>query len=140
MTECLLSTHCGHGHFGDVQSMKQKSEAEAMAEAAGHSTGSRQEIEASTYCGCLSCSARFDANEVVDWRHEWAAPEKQNRVKRWAAKPSWAGAVREVNQCRQSLGKTLVSGRPVATLDPSSGVGTPYYLASRRQKPTTIAN
>lgn len=66
--------------------MKQKTEAEALAEAAQHSTGNRQEIEASKYAGCLSCCATFDAAEVVDWRDEWDAPEKQNRAQRWTAK------------------------------------------------------
>jgi hypothetical protein len=66
--------------------MKQQTEAEALTEAARHSTGNRAEIEASKFAGCLSCCARFDAHEVVDWQDEWTAPEKQNRVKRWTAK------------------------------------------------------
>lgn len=66
--------------------MKQQTEAEALAEAARHSTGNRQEIDAGNYAGCLTCCATFDAKEIVDWRDEWTAPEKQNRVKRWTAK------------------------------------------------------
>jgi hypothetical protein len=66
--------------------MKQMTEAEVLAEAFRHSTGNRKEIEESKYAGCLSCCAEFDAKEVVDWRDEWTAPEKQNRVKRWTAK------------------------------------------------------
>ncbi len=66
--------------------MKQKSEAAALAEAGRHSTGNRQEIEASKYAGCLSCCATFDSNEIVDWRDEWTAAEKQNHVRRWTAK------------------------------------------------------
>lgn len=66
--------------------MKQQSEAEAVAEAIRHSTGNRQDIEASKHAGCLSCCRTFGAAEVVDWRDEWTSPEKQNRVKRWTAK------------------------------------------------------
>jgi hypothetical protein len=66
--------------------MTQQTESEALAEAARHSTGNRQEIEASKFAGCLSCCARFDVKEIVDWQDEWTAPEKQNRVKRWTAK------------------------------------------------------
>lgn len=66
--------------------MRQQTEAQAIAEAARHSTGNRDAIEASKYAGCLSCRATFDVKEIVDWRDEWTAPEKQNRVKRWSAK------------------------------------------------------
>jgi hypothetical protein len=66
--------------------MKQQTAAQGLAEAARHSTGNRQQIEASKYAGCFSCCATFDADEIVDWRDEWTAPEKQNRVKRWTAK------------------------------------------------------
>jgi hypothetical protein len=66
--------------------MKQQTEAEALAEAARHSTGNRSEIEASKYAGCLSCCSTFDAKKIIEWRDEWTAPEKQNRVKRWTAK------------------------------------------------------
>jgi hypothetical protein len=66
--------------------MKEQTEAEALVEAARHSTGNRQQIEASKYAGCLSCCATFDASEIVDWQDEWTAPEKQNRVRRWTAK------------------------------------------------------
>ena len=67
------------------QRMTQQSVAEAIAEAVRHSTGNRREIEASKYAGCLSCCAKFKANEVVDWKDEWISPEKQNRVHRWTA-------------------------------------------------------
>jgi hypothetical protein len=66
--------------------VKQKTEAEALAEAERHSTGNRHEIEASKYAGCLSCCSKFDVDEIVDWRDEWTAPEKHNRAKRWTAK------------------------------------------------------
>jgi hypothetical protein len=66
--------------------MKQQTEAEVLADAARHSTGNRQELEASKYAGCLSCSAVFDAKKIVKWQDEWAAPGKQNGVQRWTAK------------------------------------------------------
>ena len=66
--------------------MKQRTQAEVLAEASGHSTGNRREIEASKYAGCFSCCATFDAVEVREWRDEWTAPEKQNRVQRWTAR------------------------------------------------------
>ena len=50
--------------------MKQQTEAEALAEAARHSTGNRQEIEASRYAGCLSCCAAFNAKDIVDWQDD----------------------------------------------------------------------
>jgi hypothetical protein len=77
--------------LGNLHPMKQKTQAEALAEAAQCSTGNRQEIEASKYAGCLSCCSTFDAKEVVDWRDEWIAAEKQNRVKRWTAKCTRCG-------------------------------------------------
>ena len=66
--------------------MKQKSEAEVVTEFAHNTVGNRQEIEASKYAGCVSCCATFDAKHVEDWRDEWTASEKQNRVRRWTAK------------------------------------------------------
>ena len=66
--------------------MEQQTESEALAEAMRHSTGNRQEIEASKYAGCLSCCTTFDARDIVDWQDEWTAPEKRNRVQRWTAK------------------------------------------------------
>lgn len=65
--------------------MKQQTEAEVLAEVRRHTIGNRREIEASKFAGCISCCARFDANEITDWRDEWNAPEKQNRVRRWTA-------------------------------------------------------
>jgi len=84
--------------------VKHQSEAEALAEAARHSTGNRQEIEASKYAGCLSCCTTFDAKEVLDWQDEWTSPEKRNRVKRWTAK------------CPQ-CGKPTVIGSSTGLLD-----------------------
>jgi hypothetical protein len=65
--------------------MRQKSEAEALAEVQRHSTGNRGEIESSKYAGCVSCCATFDVKEIEEWKDEWDAPERQNRVKRWTA-------------------------------------------------------
>jgi len=73
-------------HLGDLHLMKQKSEAELLAEFDRHSTGNRDEIEASKYAGCAGCCATFDAKDVQAWQDEWSTPEKQNRVKRWTAK------------------------------------------------------
>jgi hypothetical protein len=65
--------------------MKQKTDAEVIAELRRHSTGNRREIESSKYAGCASCCAVFDVKDIEDWQDEWTAPEKQNRVKRWSA-------------------------------------------------------
>ena len=66
--------------------MRQKTEAEVVAEARRHTVGNRDEIEASDFAGCVSCCARFEADEIADWHDEWARPEKQNVVRRWTAK------------------------------------------------------
>jgi hypothetical protein len=66
--------------------MRQKTEAEMVAEVRRHTTGNRDEIESSKYAGCVACCAVFDSKEVEQWQDEWNAPDKQNRVKRWTAK------------------------------------------------------
>ena len=102
--------------------MTQKIEAEALTEAARHSTGNRQEIEASKRAGCLSCCELFGASEVDAWQDEWTSPEKQNRVKRWTAK------------CPR-CGKPTVIGSSTGLLD------NPAYLpilnGMLAKKPTT---
>lgn len=107
-------------HLGDLQSMKQKTEAEALAEAAHHSTGNRQEIEASKYAGCLSCCATFDTKKIVDWRDEWMTPEKQNRVKRWTAK------------CPR-CGQPTVIGSSTGLLDNSAYLPVLNHMLTQRQ-------
>ena len=72
--------------MGDVARMKQQTDAEVIAEVRQHTLGNRLEIEASKFAGCVSCCVRFDADEIADWKDEWNAPEKQNRVGRWTAK------------------------------------------------------
>jgi hypothetical protein len=66
--------------------VKQKTEAEVLAEVRRHTTGNRSEIEASKYAGCVACLKSFPAKKVQTWKDEWTSPEKQNRVKRWSAK------------------------------------------------------
>jgi Zn finger protein HypA/HybF involved in hydrogenase expression len=66
--------------------MKEKSEAEVLAEVRHHTTGNRAEIEASKRAECISCLENFPAKQVQDWKDEWTSPEKENRVKRWSAK------------------------------------------------------
>jgi hypothetical protein len=66
--------------------MKQKTEAEALAEVRRHTTGNRREIESSKYAGCVSCCDVFDVKDIGEWKDEWTSPEKQNRVRRWSAK------------------------------------------------------
>lgn len=66
--------------------MKQKTEADLLAEVKHHTIGNRQEIETSQYAECVSCCARFGADEVRKWQDEWTAPERINRVKRWTAR------------------------------------------------------
>ena len=66
--------------------MRQQTEAEVLAEARRHTSGNRQEVEASKYAGCVSCGAVFDAKDVQDWQDEWTEAERRNRVKRWTAK------------------------------------------------------
>ena len=34
---------------------------------AGHSIHNREEVEQSRHCGCFSCMARFESNDVWDW-------------------------------------------------------------------------
>ena len=65
--------------------MKQRTEAEVLAEVRRHTTGNRAEIEASKYAECVSCLESYPAKDVQAWKDEWASPEKQNRVKRWSA-------------------------------------------------------
>jgi hypothetical protein len=66
--------------------MRQQKDAEVVAEVRAHTIGNRQEIEASRFAGCVSCCARFDADEIADWNDERNGPEKQNGVRRWTAK------------------------------------------------------
>lgn len=73
--------------------MKQKTDAEVIAEARRHTVGNRAELENSKYAGCVSCCAVFDTKHVTDWQDEWTAPEHQNRVKRWSAKCPRCGNV-----------------------------------------------
>jgi len=73
-------------HLGELARMKQKTEAEVVAEVRRHTTGNRHEIEASKFAGCASCCARFDANEITEWQDEWHGSEKQSRGRRWTAK------------------------------------------------------
>jgi hypothetical protein len=65
--------------------MKQKTEADVIAEVRRHTIGNRREIEGSKYAGCVSCCAVFDVKDIGDWKDEWTGWEKQNRVKRWSA-------------------------------------------------------
>ena len=65
--------------------MKQQSASDMIAEARSHSIGNRAEIECSRYAKCFSCGGSFKASAVADWKDEWTAPEKTNRVKRWSA-------------------------------------------------------
>jgi hypothetical protein len=97
--------------------MRQKSEAEALAEAQGHSTGNRGEIESSKYAGCVSCCATFDVKEIKEWKDEWDAPEKQNRVKRWTAK------------CPH-CGKSSVVGSSTGLLDNEAYLPTMRHILS----------
>ncbi len=66
--------------------MEQQIDAEVLAEVQRHTIGNRKEIEASKFAGCVSCCVRFDAQDVTEWRDEWNAPVKQNKVRRWTAK------------------------------------------------------
>lgn len=66
--------------------MKQKTELELIAEIRLHTVGNRREVEDSKYAGCVSCCAVFNSKQVTEWKDEWNAPEKHNRVKRWTAK------------------------------------------------------
>ena len=66
--------------------MRQRTDTEIVAEVKQHTIGNRQAIETSRIAGCVSCCARYDAEEVTVWKDEWNAPEKQNRVRRWTAK------------------------------------------------------
>ena len=72
--------------------MKQQSASEMIAEARSHSTGNRLEIERSKFAKCFSCGGSFKSSAVTDWKDEWTAPEKTNRVKRWSAKCPECGA------------------------------------------------
>lgn len=102
--------------------MKQKSEAGTIAEAVRHSTGNRQEIEASKFGGCLSCCTIFDTDEITDWRDDWTTPEKKNRAKRWTA------------QCPR-CGKPTVIGSSTGLLDDQAYLPVlNHMLASRPTK------
>ena len=65
--------------------MKQQTEQDVIAEVRRHTVWNRSAIEASGFAGCVSCCTRFPVKEIRDWRDEWTAPEKHNRVKRWSA-------------------------------------------------------
>ena len=66
--------------------MKQKTEAEVLAEVRRHTTGNRSEIEASEFAECVSCLESFSAKDVQTWKDEWTSPKMQNQVRRWSAK------------------------------------------------------
>lgn len=66
--------------------MRQKTEAEVIAEVREHTVGNQREIENSKYAGCVSCCHLFEPKQIKEWRDEWTTPERQNRVKRWSAK------------------------------------------------------
>lgn len=63
-----------------------KTRTEVLTEASEHSTGNRNEVEASRYAGCTSCCAVFGSAEVVSWRDDWVNGDKKQRLKRWTAR------------------------------------------------------
>jgi hypothetical protein len=103
----------------DLGRMRQKSDTEVLAEARRHSAGNQGELETSKYAGCFSCCATFDVKDVIAWKDEWNAPEKQNRVKRWTAK------------CPR-CGKPTVVGSSTGLLDDQSYLPVVNHIVARQ--------